>query len=268
MPDPTPPGPGKSEPVESPAPSGVPGGAAQPDSRQRLLGALVKPSRRQAVVGVLLAVVGFAGVTQVTSYGIEDSYAGYRQQALIDVLNGLAGTTRRTQAEIERLEEAREELRSDTSAEQAALEEARREAENLEILAGVVPVTGPGIRITITEQTGQVEIGSLLDTVQEMRTAFAEAMQFNAQVRVVAQTSFEDGAGGIYVDGTFLKPPYVLDVIGDPHTLHGGLTFPEGPIEQLESDGATVEVDQLESLDIESVVEPERLEFAEPGTAG
>ena len=59
----------------------------------------------------------------------------------------------------------------------------------------------------------------MLDTVQEMRDAFAEAMQFNGQVRVVAQTSFEDGPGGIYVDGTLLEPPYVLDVIGDPHTL-------------------------------------------------
>jgi uncharacterized protein YlxW (UPF0749 family) len=97
-----------------------------------------------------------------------------------------------------------------------------------------------------------------------MRTAFAEAMQFNGQVRVVAQTSFEDGPGGIYVDGQLLEPPYVLDVIGDPHTLHGGLTFPEGPIDQLQLDGAEVQVEELESLDIESTVEPERLEFAEP----
>ena len=93
-----------------------------------------------------------------------------------------------------------------------------------------MPVTGPGIRITITEETGQVDIDSLLDTVQEMRTAFAEAMQFNGQVRVVASTSFEDGVGGIYVDGTLLEPPYVIDVIGDPATLHGGMVFPEGPI--------------------------------------
>lgn len=239
----------------------------QPTGRRRLLDAFRKPSRRQAVVGLLLAIVGFAAVTQVTSYGVDDSYAGYRQQALIDVLNGLSGTTQRAEAEIARLEEARDDLRSDTSAEQAALEEARREAEVMEILAGVVPVTGPGIRITITEETGQVDIDSLLDTVQEMRTAFAEAMQFNGQVRVVAQTSFEEGTGGIYVDGTFLEPPYVLDVIGDPHTLHGGLTFPDGPIDQLEFDGARVEVEELQSLDIESVVEPARLDFAEPGTA-
>jgi uncharacterized protein YlxW (UPF0749 family) len=246
--------------MPEPTPDPTPGSTG----RKRLLEAMRRPTRQQAVVGVLLAVFGFAFVTQVTSFGVDDTYSGYRQQALIDVLDGLAGATRKTEAEIARLEETREDLRNDSSAEQAALDEARRETEDLQILAGVVPVTGSGIRVTITEDTGQVDIDSLLDTVQEMRTAFAEAMQFNGQVRVVAQTSFEDGPGGIYVDGTLLEPPYVIDVIGDPHTLHGGLTFPEGPIDQLNLDGAEVEVEELDSLDIESTVDPERLEFATP----
>ncbi|MGZ5403638.1 MAG: DUF881 domain-containing protein, partial [Nocardioides sp.] len=140
------------------------------------------------------------------------------------------------------------------------------EIDNLEVLAGVVPVTGPGIRITITEETGQVDIDSLLDTIQEMRTAFAEAMQINGEVRIVASTSFEDAVGGIYVDGTLVEPPYVIDVIGDPATLNGGMVFPEGPIAQLENDGAAVVVEEVQSLDIESVAEPGRIEFAQPGS--
>ena len=84
---------------------------------------------------------------------------------------------------------------------------------------GWCPVTGPGIRITITEQTGPVDIDSVLDTVEELRSAGAEAMQFNGQVRVIAQTSLEDAVGGFSVDGTLVTSPYVIDVIGDPHTL-------------------------------------------------
>jgi uncharacterized protein YlxW (UPF0749 family) len=243
-----------------PTPGGEPG-------LRRLARSLREPSRRQVVVGVLLAVLGFAAVTQLRSTQLNDTYAGYREQELINVLSGLAGTTQRAEAELARLEQTRERLQNDTSAEQAAIEQARTEADTLQVLAGVVPVTGPGIRITITEETGAVDIDSLLDTVQEMRTAFAEAMQFNGQVRVVASTSFEDGVGGIYVDGTLLEPPYVIDVIGDPATLHGGLTFPEGPIQQLQDDGARVEVEELQSLDIESVTEPEPPVFAEPGSA-
>ncbi len=152
-------------------------------ARGRLGTALREPSRRQIVVALLLAMLGFGAVTQVRSNEVNDTYAGYRQEALISVLNGLAGTTQRAETELARLEETRAQLQSDTSAEQAATEQARTEIDTLEILAGTVPVTGPGIRITITEETGQVDIDSLLDTVQEMRTAFAEAMQINGQVR-------------------------------------------------------------------------------------
>ena len=56
-------------------------------------------------------------------------------------------------------------------------------------------------------------------------------------------------------------------MIGDPHALHGALTFDSGPIEQLEQyDGATVQVKELDSLDIESVREPVRPVNAEPDT--
>jgi len=231
---------------------------------QRLSDALLRPSRAQVVVAVLLGIVGFAAITQVRAYEVDDTYAGYREQALIDVLNGLAGTSQRAQAEITRLERARDDLQSSTRSRQAALDQARQQADTLDILAGTVPVTGPGIRITIEEVDGPADIDSLLDTVQELRNSGAEAMQFNGEVRVVAQTAFEDGVGGIVVDGTTLSPPYVIDVIGEPSTLVGGLNFAAGPIDQLEEDGATVDVDELQSIDIESVVPTTRSEFAEP----
>ena len=251
MPDPTP-----TQPPQLP-----------PSGRNRLRDALRRPhSRTQGVVGVILCVVGFAAVVQVRANHADDTYSGYREQALIDVLNGLAGASQRAQSEIARLEDTRNRLQSDTDNEQAALDQARKETETLQILAGVVPVTGPGIRITLTEHTGQVDIDSMLDLVEEMRTAFAESIQINGKARVVAQTSFEQGVGGLLVDGQLLEPPYVVDVIGEPNELHGGLTFAGGPISQLEDDGATVSVQELQSLDIQSVVSSPRPVFAEPGS--
>lgn len=253
MPDPTPETP-------PPAPDGPPSG------RQRLRAALTRPSRTQTIAAILLAVVGFAAVTQIRAYQADDTYSGYSEQALIDVLNGLAGTSQRAQAEITRLERTKAQLESATNARQAALDQARERADVLDILAGTVAVNGPGLRITITEVDGTVELDSLLDTVQELRSAGAEAMQFNGKVRVVASTSFEHGPGGIYVDDTLLAPPYVVDVIGEPATLHGALQFVDGPISQLEDDGATVEVVELQSIDIESVRPATRTEYAEPVT--
>jgi uncharacterized protein YlxW (UPF0749 family) len=225
---------------------------------------MTRPTRAQVVVAVLLAVVGFAAVTQVRANGIDDSYAGLREQDLIDVLNGLAGTTQRAESELSRLESTRRDLQSDTDARQAALTQAQERADTLAIMAGLVPVTGPGIRVTVTEDTAPVKVDTMLDTIQELRAAGAEAMQFNGKVRVVAQTSVEEAAGGISVDGTLLTAPYVIDVIGEPHTLSGGMTFLEGPKAQFEEDGQSVEIDELQSLDIQSVREPDQPRYAEP----
>lgn len=237
---------------------------ADVDGRTRLLQALRRPARNQVVVAVILALVGFAGVTQVRANGEEDSFAGVRQQDLIDILNGLAGTTQRAEREIARLEETRDDLRSDSSRRLAALEQAETEAATLSILAGLVPVTGPGIRVTIKEVTGEISISTLLDLVQELRTANAEAIQFNGEVRVVAQTSFEDVGDGIEIDGTRVTAPYVIDVIGEPNVLEGAIAFSQGPRVQVKDDGGEVDVQSLPSLDIESVREPVQPEFAEP----
>jgi uncharacterized protein YlxW (UPF0749 family) len=223
-----------------------------------------KPGRSQVVVGVLLALVGFAAVTQVRTNETDDTYSGLRQQDLIDLLSALAVTRQRTEAEIARLERVRDELRDDTSKRRAALEEAQDQVDNLSILAGQVPVTGPGVRITITEVDGTVELSSLLDTIQELRTAAAEAIQINGSVRVVAQTSFESVEGGFEIDGQLVQQPYVIDVIGEPSLLKEAMTFGFGPKQQLTEDGAETVVEELASLDIEAVREPEDTQYVVP----
>lgn len=237
----------------SAAPSGNP---ARPDeSRDRLRRALWKPSTAQVVVAVLLAVLGFGGVTQVRANQVDNSFAGYREQDLIDVLNGLAGATQRSQAEIARLEATRNQLQTTSSKKGAALAQAQTEADNLSVLAGVVPVTGPGLRVTITEVSGQVQLNSVLDLVQELRTVGAEAIQINGKVRLGAQSFFEQNDAGLVVDGTQLAAPYVLEAIGDPETLAGALPFPDGPRDQLVADGAEVTTEKVSTLDIKTVRE-------------
>ena len=165
---------------------------------------------------------------------VDDSYAGLREQDLIDVLNGLAGTTQRAQDQIQRLEATRDDLQSDTSASgRRRSSEAQQQAQVLSILAGTVPVTRPRRPDHHHEGPGAVDVDSVLDTIEELRSAGAEAMQINDEVRVVAQTSFEDGTGGLLVDGRCSSSPYVLDVIGDPHTLEGALSLIDGPVSQI-----------------------------------
>jgi len=236
-----------------------------PSGRDALLAALkARPGRAQVLVGLLLFAVGFAAATQVRSNEQDDPYGGLRQDALIRVFDGLAGSQERAENEIERLTETKEDLQSSTSQRQAALELAQQEEAVLSILAGTVPTTGPGIRITITDSAGAVTADIILDLFQELRASGAEAMEFNDRVRVIAQTSLEQADGAISLDGVLVEAPYVIDVIGEPTTLEGSLDFPDGPIEQVDEAGGSLDSEQLDEVIIESVVDLEQPDFAEP----
>jgi len=250
--DDQPPGDGVSEDQvpEEPAPTEE---APAETGRDRLVAALRRPRRGQVLAAVLLAVVGFAAVTQVRTNVDDSTYAGDREQDLIDILSGLAGTSQRAQSQLESLQATKDRLESSTSQRQAALDQAQQQADTLSVLAGTVPVTGPGIQITITEDTGEVKVDSILDLVEELRSNGAEAIEVNGKVRLVAQSSFEQGVGGLDIDGTLVRSPYVLKVIGEPATLKGAVTFLRGPQDELEDDGAVVDVDEVQTLNIHAV---------------
>lgn len=231
-----------------------------PTPRAALLRGLLHPHRSQVLVAVLLAVLGFAAVTQVRTNDHDSTYAGYREQDLIDVLNGLAGSTQRAQSDIARLQDTRNSLLSDTAKRKAAQDEATTQVNNLKILAGLVPVSGPGVRIHIAERVSQVKVADFLDLVEELRSSGAEAIQVNGKVRLVAQSSLDQSADGLMVDGQLLVPPYTVDAIGEPSTLAGAISFARGPKDELEGDGASVTVQQLNALEIKAV-------RAEPGAA-
>lgn len=231
---------------------------------QRLRDALVHPSRAQVVVGVLLAALGFAAITQVRTNGTDNTYAGYREQDLVSVLSGLAGTAQRAQNEIAKLDTTRRRLEANRRQQSAALSAAQKQEQELSILAGLVPVTGPGIRMTVTEGPRAVDVDSVLDTIEELRSAGAEAMQINGKVRLVAQSSVQSVSGGLEVDGTQLDSPYVFDIIGDPHTLEGALSLFDGPVSQFEGAGATVDIQEEKALDITAVHKVAASQFAQP----
>ncbi len=239
-------------------------GSAEEVGRQRLRDALMRPSRGQAVVGVLLAVLGFAAITQVRTNTTDNTYAGYREQDLVDVLSGLAGTSQRAQLEINRLEATARDLEARRRGATVALNAAQKQEQELSILAGWVPVTGPGIRLTVTEGPRPIDVDSVLDTIEELRSAGAEAMQINGKVRLVAQSSVQSAPGGLVVDGALLSSPFVLDAIGDPHTLAGALSLIDGPISQFREAGAQVDVQPEKALDITAVHKQTTPQFAQP----
>ena len=233
--------------------------------RDRLMAALRRPSRGQTVVSVLLAVLGFAAVVQVRANDRDQNFVGARQSDLIALINTLALATDRAESEINELEDTREALRDDAESTQTALTVARERLETLAILAGTVPASGPGIRVRVESRSGTLGTDQLLNGLAELRNAGAEAIELNDTVRVVAQTGLVDSpAEGLLVDGNPVQSPYVLEVIGDPYTLATALDFDGGFIEEVESVGGQVQVEQLDTIEIASTARVPEPTFAEP----
>jgi uncharacterized protein YlxW (UPF0749 family) len=230
---------------------------------ERLRRAMVSPGRGQVVVAVLVGLLAFAAVTQVRLAGKDDTYANLREAELIQALNGLQAASRKAERDISDLESTRDQLRSSTQRRTTALEQAQKEVQTLGVLAGTVPATGPGVRITVKDPKNQLSLNHLLDGLEELRNAGVEAVEINDRVRVIAQTSFEEDPDGVRVDGVVLKPPYVIDAIGSPDTLAGALNFQDGFSDDVELDGGSVSIKKDDHIDVRVTRTPVKPRYAE-----
>ncbi|MFJ9709962.1 DUF881 domain-containing protein [Streptomyces sp. NPDC101234] len=260
----------KELPDEVPAVAPAPEPVAGPDpeagltGRRRLVQGLWPPrvSRAQLIVAVLLFGLGFGLAVQVASNSDSDSaLRGARQEDLVRILDELDDRTQRLEDEKTGLEKQRQELQS--SSDQAA--EARRQTAEKErqlgILAGTVAAQGPGITMTVDDPKGTVQADMLLDAIQELRAAGAEAIQVNG-VRVIAGTYLADSGKSVSVDGNKITQPFVFKVIGKPQDLEPALNIPGGVVQTLEKEQATVSVERSAKIVVDALRPAKQPDYA------
>ncbi|MFH8444676.1 DUF881 domain-containing protein [Streptomyces sp. NPDC018026] len=249
-------------------PAGGPG-AAQGErngvtGRQRLLKGLWPPrlTRAQLIVALLLFGLGFGLAVQVASNSDSDSaLRGARQEDLVRILDELDDRTQRLEDEKQGLEKQRDELENSSDQAEEARKQTLEKERQLGILAGTVAAQGPGITVTIEDTKGTVEADMLLDAIQELRAAGAEAIQVNG-VRVVAGTYFADADNSVSVDGNKINAPYRFQVIGKPQDLEPALNIPGGVVQTLEKEQATVTVERSSKIVVDALRAAERPDYA------
>lgn len=234
-----------------------------PRTPQQRLRRLLAPrlSRGQLVGAVLLAALGFALAVQLRASG-DAQLTGLRQQDLVRILDEVSQRNDQLQQEVGQLQRTRAELQANGNG-AAAVADAQSRAESLAILTGQVPVTGPGLVMTINDPTGQVDSATILDTVEELRGAGAEAIQVG-DVRVVASTAFTDGKGGILVDGQLVSEPYRVLAIGPSDDLQSALQLPGGVVETIRQAGASAVLQTRPSVKISALHELPARQYARP----
>ncbi|MCB0950025.1 MAG: DUF881 domain-containing protein [Mycobacterium sp.] len=231
--------------------------------------------RSQVVFGVLAVLLclllGVAIATQVRQTGSGDSLDTARPADLLVLLDSLQQREAALRTEVAELERTLDQLQASGSSDQAAIENARARLAALSILIGTVPATGPGVTLTIEDPARGVSAETMLDVINELRAAGAEAMELRGKqrgeqvsVRVGVDTWIVGSPGSLIVDSATLGPPYSVLAIGDPATLAAAMNIPGGAMDSIERVGGTMAVQQSDRVDVTALRQPEPRQYAQP----
>ena len=228
-------------------------------------------SRSQLVFGVLAMllclVLGVAIATQVRQTESGDSLESARPADLLVLLDSLQQREAALSTEVADLQRTLASLQASGSSDQAAIDNARARLAALSILIGTVEATGPGVTVTIDDPAQGVAPETMLDVINELRAAGAEAMEIRAgdrAVRIGVDTWVVGNPGALSVDGAVLAAPYSVLAIGDPPTLAAAMNIPGGAVDSVERVGGTMTIQQSDRVDVLALRQPKPRQYAQP----
>lgn len=209
----------------------------EPETGRALMRRLAyQPSRPHLMIGALFLLLGLLVTTVVIEPSEDGSqWRNARTEDLVQVLDDLSARQARLEQESTRLADLQRDLESGSTAE--ALAEARRQLEALRVMSGTTPVSGAGVQIAIDDPEGKIDAGVLVNAVQELRDAGAEAIQVGPS-RVTVGTWFADTPDGVTIGGEPLGRSFEIVAIGEPETMSAALSIPGGLAESVRTRGA------------------------------
>ncbi len=191
--------------------------AARPPAR------VPAPTRRSGASspwGCCCAVLGFAAVVQVQSTSrrrdVRRCPPGRADRA---DQQPLAWPRSAPRTRSPQLRAPRNSLLNDTEARRTALERARQLADAARASwPAPCAAVGPGVRVTVQDASGAVGANHLINGIQELRDAGAEAIEINdASASSRRPPCGTTPAAAWSCDGSQLTAPYVIEAIGAPH---------------------------------------------------
>lgn len=231
-------------------------------------------ARRSVASGPLLvvvatAVVGFLLVSQLgTSQRFSQRLEAESEEDLARILSSLTDEADSLRDEISDLKLQLVNLRNSSRQDGTADAAAREQLKALSVLAGTVGVTGPGLTLVVDDPDGAVTYDVLIDAVQELRDAGAEAVAIN-DLRVGVASSLAEREGRVLLDGNPLSPPLRVTAIGQATTLEGGLKIPGGVLDTLDAlRGVRAEVQRSAKLDLPALARAPSFRVARPVGSG
>ena len=157
------------------------------------------------------------------------------------------------------------EYKSSLGTDDEAKELLEKELKQTNILLGLTDVKGKGIEVTLMDNEDEdIEAYDLLELVNELRLAGAEAISINGE-RIVAMSEIVDiNYSFIVVNGNRISSPYTVKAIGDQTYLESGLTAKEyGYMDNIiKGNGKTATLERVDSLVIPKFTGDLKMEYA------
>lgn len=186
--------------------------------------------RERSLLGLGSILVGILFIILLKTQGIAGSQVALQETAVPSLIQ--------TEQENQQLSIENEKIQQELTKYaqgQSASTLANQQVQEAKMNAGVIPVTGPGVRITLDDSKraaiGEEDPSSFLIHEQYIREIFnalwnggAEAIAVNGQ-RVTTNTEVFCGGSYIQINGTRQMPPYVIEAIGDTNNLSAALKF-------------------------------------------
>lgn len=217
----------------------------------------------QAAIAMVCVVLGIMLVVQFRT--TQDIRSTVPFQRIEDLSQRLAQTEKERDVLLNQVNE----LRQTSTAEAAS-----KESQLVKMGAGVVPLQGPGITVTIDDSKRPSKPGEnpnlylihdddILKVINELWAAGAEAMSINEQ-RMIATSEIRCAGPTLSVNNTRYSPPYEIRVIGEAQTLENALKMRGGVIETLQFWGIQVGIKQHETIKVPAYKGAFRFEYAKP----
>ena len=204
----------------------------------RAAGEEAPPSRRRRAQLAVALVLALAGLLAAVTYDQAAAGAQGREEvrsALVSEVEAESETTDRLAADLESLRAAVTAARDDALAASAVGQRVLGRVEDAELAAGALPVSGPGLLVTLADAgpdadedpvggtteadpRGQVRDGDLQLVVNALWASGAEAVSINGQ-RLGPTTAIRFAGEAVLVDFRPVTNPYLVSAVGDPATL-------------------------------------------------
>lgn len=116
-----------------------------------------------------------------------------------------------------------------------------KELNEAKMYLGYTNVVGQGLIIKLSDGTRSIESYDLINLVNELKLAGAEAISINDN-RIVSNTEIVDIVNRyIMVNGKRISGPYSIKVIGDKKYLESAITLKNGYVDEIKANGKNME---------------------------